>query len=471
MPYNGTGTYALIYNWPNDAAQLIKISSARMQAEFDGVATALTTAICRDGQSTISADIPFNSKKITGLGAGSAATDAARLADVQSGQVAWVAAGGTVDAITATYSPAITALTDGLLLAFRASGANTSTTPTFAPNGLTARTVTRLGGQALVAADIAGEHLVRYTLASTRWELLNPSPLSAKSIAGLLDAQQDFRLSGDISPSQITSNQNDYSPTGLSTATVLRLTSDASRNITGIAGGADGRVLVLFNVGSFDIVLKDASGSSTAANRLAFGADLTISASKSVTLQYDSTSSRWRPKAVSGALIAANNLSDVASASTSRTSLGLGTAAVADTGTSGHVVPFLDGANTWAGQTFGNIFVTGILELDGVVSPTQITSDQNNYSPTGWSSGASTLRISTDASRNITGLVPNAGIGGTLAFIMNIGAQSVVLKNENASSSAANRFAIGSDITIAAAGGVTLMYDGTSTRWRCVGKY
>ena len=46
-------------------------------------------------------------------------------------------------------------------------------------------------------------------------------------------------------------------------------------------------------------------------------------------------------------LLSANNLSDVSSPSTSRTNLGLGSAAVANTSTMGHNVPFLDGGNTW----------------------------------------------------------------------------------------------------------------------------
>lgn len=102
-------------------------------------------------------------------------------------EVQWVAAGGTADAITATYAPAVVAVYDGLLLAFRASAANTSTTPTFAPNGLTARTITKLGGGALVVGDIPAanaEVLVRYNLANTRWELLNPgTPSAAQSAA------------------------------------------------------------------------------------------------------------------------------------------------------------------------------------------------------------------------------------------------------------------------------------------------
>src|ERR1043166_8185413 len=91
---------------------------------------------------------------------------------------AWVASGGSADAITATFNPAIAALTDGLICGVRAAAANATTTPTFSPNGLTARTVTKSGNTALVPGDIAGaghELLLRYNLAGMRWELLNPA--------------------------------------------------------------------------------------------------------------------------------------------------------------------------------------------------------------------------------------------------------------------------------------------------------
>lgn len=91
--------------------------------------------------------------------------------------MAWAEAAGTVDVITATFAVPNAALTDGLLLGVRALGANTSTTPSFAPDGLTAHTIVKAGGKALVAGDIprAGyEMLLRYNLANTRWELLNP---------------------------------------------------------------------------------------------------------------------------------------------------------------------------------------------------------------------------------------------------------------------------------------------------------
>lgn len=107
-----------------------------------------------------------------------------------SGSIPIIAAGGSVDAITATFNPAIT-LADTQLCAFIATGANTSTTPTFAPNGLTAHTIVKKGGQALAAGDIPAQYAVcilEYNLANTRWELLNPA-VSADSAFDMVQNQ------------------------------------------------------------------------------------------------------------------------------------------------------------------------------------------------------------------------------------------------------------------------------------------
>lgn len=108
----------------------------------------------------------------------------------------------------------------------------------------------------------------------------------------------DVALSGDISPSQITSDQNDYSPTGLSSASTLRLDTDANsgagRSVTGLAGGADGRIIIIHNVGSNPLRLKSENASSTAGNRFSFPVDIVLGSKRSATLQYDTTSSRWR---------------------------------------------------------------------------------------------------------------------------------------------------------------------------------
>jgi len=53
-------------------------------------------------------------------------------------------------------------------------------------------------------------------------------------------------------PAQITGDQNNYATGGYD---VLRLDTDASRTVTGLADGVNGRRLTLANIGSNNLVL------------------------------------------------------------------------------------------------------------------------------------------------------------------------------------------------------------------------
>lgn len=101
-----------------------------------------------------------------------------------------------------------------------------------------------------------------------------------------------------LSPAQITADQNDYNPESTATnrSSFWRLSTDASRTVTGIANGLDGRILVIANAGSFDLVIANQSASSTAGNRIitGTGADVTVAADGTATLIYDNTTARWR---------------------------------------------------------------------------------------------------------------------------------------------------------------------------------
>lgn len=96
-----------------------------------------------------------------------------------------------------------------------------------------------------------------------------------------------------LTPAQITGVVIDYNP-GL--GGYWRLSSDASRNISGIAGGVNGRHLYIYNAGEFDILLLNDDGSSAAANRIITlaGGNLTITPNHWVQLIYDATTPRWR---------------------------------------------------------------------------------------------------------------------------------------------------------------------------------
>lgn len=99
-------------------------------------------------------------------------------------------------------------------------------------------------------------------------------------------------------------------------------------------------------------------------------------------------------------------------------------------------------------------------------SPPQITSSQNNFNP-----GPPALyqRWLTDASRNVTGLLFSAAaVDGQTHYIWNIGTQNIVLTNQDAASTAANRFlnTTGADITLSANQMALCVYDLTTARWR-----
>lgn len=100
--------------------------------------------------------------------------------DTQKNSFNSAIAAGTADAITASYTPSVAALTNGLSLFVRATAANTSTTPTFTPNNgvVTAKAIVKGNNLALVAGDIAGAgHWLELQYDSTldKWVLQNPA--------------------------------------------------------------------------------------------------------------------------------------------------------------------------------------------------------------------------------------------------------------------------------------------------------
>jgi hypothetical protein len=179
MSWNGVGVFNRIFSWVADDAAHINITASRMDADTNDITSnGFGNCLTRDGQGGATANLPMNSFRHTGAGLGVAGTDYATMSQVQAGMTNWVVATGTADALAASYSPALAALVDGQYCFVRAGFANATTTPTFSPNGLTARTITKLGGTAIAIGDIAGagaELILRYNLASTRWELLNPA--------------------------------------------------------------------------------------------------------------------------------------------------------------------------------------------------------------------------------------------------------------------------------------------------------
>lgn len=79
---NGSGVFTVTNP---DFVSGTTISSSQMDANFADVATAITQSIAVDGQTTITANLPMNSKKLTGLAVGSATGDSVTYGQVYGG--------------------------------------------------------------------------------------------------------------------------------------------------------------------------------------------------------------------------------------------------------------------------------------------------------------------------------------------------------------------------------------------------
>lgn len=191
MPFNGSGTFVRLYSWANDALAGIKIRADRMDNETNGIATGLSNCITKDGQTTVTANLPMATFKHTAVGAATNRTDYAQAAQLVEGVINWKVAGGTGDAITASYTIPTTTLVDGQLFYIRASAANTLTAPTFSPDGLTPRTITAQGGGAIAVGAIQNlvEMILRYNLANTRYEWVNYSAGNVVGQASSVDSE------------------------------------------------------------------------------------------------------------------------------------------------------------------------------------------------------------------------------------------------------------------------------------------
>lgn len=117
-----------------------------------------------------------------------------------------------------------------------------------------------------------------------------------------------------VSPAALSGSVNNYNPTSLSTARTLRIDGGAAdRNITGIAGGFNGRRLRIINIGTTNsLVLVNNSGSSSSGNKFLLSADTTLPINTSLDLVYDATSSVWRPssRALSNSGVTAGTYGD-----------------------------------------------------------------------------------------------------------------------------------------------------------------
>ncbi len=182
MAFNGTGVFVRLYNWVNDAAANIKIRADRMDNEMNGFATGLSSCLTKDGQTTVTANLPMAGFRHTGVGDAAALTDYATFSQLRKTAVYCATVGGTADVITLTNSPTFAAYVTGMVISWIASGANT-TNVTVNVDGLGAKALTKGGSNALVANDIPGSAFLAFAqYDGSRFQLLNPYVVATAAV-------------------------------------------------------------------------------------------------------------------------------------------------------------------------------------------------------------------------------------------------------------------------------------------------
>lgn len=146
----------------------------------------------------------------------------------------------------------------------------------------------------ITATDLAGNPI--FTVGYTASSALMTNPSGTPAFTQLLPFPLGFTAATVLTPAVLAVNTNNYAPTGFAAASIVRLAASAPVDLTGITASSTNVIKLLANVGTQTITLKHASGSSSAANRFRgpSAADVSLTASSTVQVWYDTASTVWQ---------------------------------------------------------------------------------------------------------------------------------------------------------------------------------
>lgn len=304
---------------------------------------------------------------------------------------------------------------DGRILIVENASAGPSTL-TIASEAAGSTAVNRATGTAnanIVVTGAGSQAILLYEGSTSRWRLIG---LSSTTLSQGITLGSPVTMSGTISPTALSGSTNDYAPTSGTTTFAIRQDISSAATITGLSlAQANGRIILLHNIATTagdTLTITNEDGLSTAANRF--------------------TLPQGQPYIIQPG---------------------------------GSVLLRYDGTSSrWrVDEPIGSQLSTQADTSTGTVNDFALTS------------GVSVLRLTPASTVTITGIA--GGLDGRLLYIENAGgAGSVILSNESAGSSAANRLyntAAAATINLSPPGatgtnGALFIYDGTSSRWRMV---
>lgn len=228
MAFDSNGLHSRVHNWVDDAGNAINITASRMDAEFDDVSTALNS-----------------------------------LSDqVQDGSATYIAAGGTADVITLTFSPAVTAYVTGQPLRFKALGANTGPV-TVNVNGLGAKAVKKDVSVALIANEIPSGAIITVVYDGANFQVV--SGLAEETVetgitAGTTQTQAGATaMTASINDVETVANVNDGVKLPTAVPGLVRYVSNNGANSMRVYPNTSDTV----NGGSVNVHVDQAAGNKT----------------------------------------------------------------------------------------------------------------------------------------------------------------------------------------------------------------
>lgn len=209
---------------------------------------------------------------------------------------------GTDDYVTDLLFPKILGLYLGLRLRLQIENDNAGDVTLdfndFGPESVLNASLAQLDAAALKALGIYD-----FFWNGTNWQLSEGGAGATPTLSQVLTAgddatELDIKNLGALAynentKAQIVANTNNYA---IGAQTNFRLSTDATRNITGMTGGYEGKTIIVQNIGANRIRFTNQDALSTAANRIITGTGVTyqLNADETISFIYDSVVSRWR---------------------------------------------------------------------------------------------------------------------------------------------------------------------------------
>jgi len=183
MAYDGNGTYVPIVPPDFPAVAGSTIRSSQYNNQINDIVAALGNVICKDGQTTITANLPMAGFRHTGVGAASARDQYARAAEVQDSVYTHLTGVSGTNTITADAELSMLAYAVGQRFTFIAAGTNTGAV-TININSIGAASIFHLDGSELSSGDIPAGSAVDIVYTGEAFQLFTDISALTDGLAG-----------------------------------------------------------------------------------------------------------------------------------------------------------------------------------------------------------------------------------------------------------------------------------------------